>query len=197
MASNRIRAIALSLAVALAPMGAGQVLAQTPPAPTAVSLQATIQAAAAKAAQEPGFASKTPAQKLALIQAAVSNALALSGASPTVIAAALVQAVSTGTVSAGVAIQVAAAVAPEMAQTVASSQAVTQQLAATGQSANVTTASTNTANSAPSVLVSLQGASSTATGGDAGTTTGGGTTTNTVTPAPYDPCAGVIAAYCG
>jgi hypothetical protein len=76
---------------------------------------------------------------------------------------------------------------------VASAPAVVQQLAATGQSATIT-ASTD-AGGAPSVLVSLQGVSSTSTG-DAGTGAGGGAT-GTVTPAPYDPCAGVIAAYCG
>jgi hypothetical protein len=194
MASHRLRAVAISLAVALAPMGAGQAWAQNTPAPTAASLQTTIQAAARQAAAQPGFARLSPQAKLAAIQAAVSLALASSGASPTVIAAALVQAVSAGTVSAGVAIQVAAAVAPEMAQQVASAPAVTQQLAATGQSANVQTASTDTGG-APSVLVSLQGVSSTSTGGDAGA--GAGATGGTTTTAPYDPCAGVVAAYCG
>ncbi|MGH1559741.1 hypothetical protein ACRAWD_22750 [Caulobacter segnis] len=45
---------------------------------------------------------------------------------------------------------------------------MTQQLAATGQSATVTTAATD-AGGAPSVLVSLAGVASTATGGDAAT----------------------------
>ena len=192
MASHRVRAIAISLAVALAPMGVGQVWAQNTPA-TAASLQATIQTAAQGAAAQPGFAALSPQAKLAAIQAAVAAALAASGASPTVIASALVQAVSSGTVSAGVAIQVAAAVAPEMAQQVASAPAVQQQLAATGQSATVT-AATNTDGGAPSVLVSLQGTASTATGGDTGAGGGGATTP---TPAPFDPCAGVVAAYCG
>lgn len=192
MASHRLRAIAISLAVALAPMGAGQVWAQTAPAPTAASLQATIQAAARQAAAQPGFARLTAQQKLAAIQAAVSNALAASGASPTVIASALVQAVQSGTVSAGVALQVVAAVAPEMAQQVAAAPAVTQQLAATGQSASVTPTASTADTGAPSVLVSLQGVSSTGAGAGAS-----GGATNVVAPAPYDPCAGVIAAYCG
>ncbi|MCK5908824.1 MAG: hypothetical protein KAG62_02635 [Caulobacter sp.] len=196
MASHRVRAIAISLAVALAPMGAGQVWAQNTPAPTAASLQTTIAAAAQRAASQPGFARLSASAKLAAIQASISAALAATGASPTVIAAALVQAVGAGTVSAGVAIQVAAAVAPEMTQTVASAPVVTQQLAATGQSATVTQTAATTDGGAPSVLVSLQGVSQ-AAGGDAGAGAGAGGTTTTTTPAPYDPCAGVVAAYCG
>jgi hypothetical protein len=193
MASNRLRAIAISLAVALAPMGAGQVLAQNNTPATAASLQATIQAAAASAAKDPTFAGKTPALKLAAIQAAVSKALAATNATPEMVSAALVAAVESKTISAGVAIQVAAAVSPDLAQQVASSKAVTTQLAATNQTATIT-ASTDTAPGAPSVLVSLQGTASTSTGGDVAAPAG---TTTTVTPAPYDPCAGVIAAYCG
>ncbi|MBU4433792.1 MAG: hypothetical protein KKC14_05165, partial [Alphaproteobacteria bacterium] len=68
--------------------------------------------------------------------------------------------------------------------------AVQTQLAATGQSVTAT-ASTDTTGGV-SVLVTLQGAASTG-GGD--TTTGGTTTTNA--PAPFDPCAGVTAGYCG
>jgi hypothetical protein len=97
----------------------------------------------------------------------VANALSTSGASSTVIADALIQAVASNTISAGVAISVASAVAPETAQQVASNPVVTQQLAATGQSATVT-ATASTDNGAPvSVLVSLQGAATPGGGGDA------------------------------
>lgn len=194
MASHRVRAIAISLAVALAPMGAGHVWAQNTPAPTAASLQTVIAAAAQRAASQPGFARLSANAKLAAIQASVTAALAGTGASPSVIAAALVQAVGSGTVSAGVAIQVASSVAPEMTQTVASNPIVTQQLAATNQTATVTQTAATDGSGAPSVLINLQGAAQ--TGGDAGAGAGGGGGTTT-TPAPYDPCAGVVAAYCG
>jgi hypothetical protein len=172
------------------PLGASSALAagQTPPAATAASLQAVISGAARTAAAQPGFARLSSQAKLQAIQLAVANALSTSGASSTVIAEALVQAVASNTISAGVAISVASVVAPETAQQVASNPVVTQQLAATGQTATVT-ATASTDNGAPvSVLVSLQGASTPGAGGD---------TTGAPAPAPYDPCAGVTAGYCG
>lgn len=160
-------------------------LARQSQAAAVASLESTIAAAAQSAAAKPGFATLSNAQKLAAIQAAVSEALAASGASPDQIAAALIKAVADNLISAGVAVSVVASVAPDFAQQVANAPAVQAQLRASGQSATVT-ASTDAAGGV-SVLVSLQGASS----------TGGGGATTTTAPAPYDPCAGVIAAYCG
>jgi hypothetical protein len=189
MSSRLTSAIVLGLAMIASPLGASSALAagQNPPA-TASSLQAVISGAARTAAAQPGFAKLSSQAKLQAIQLAVANALSTSGASSTVIADALIQAVASNTISAGVAISVASVVAPETAQQVASNPVVTQQLAATGQTATVT-ATASTDNGAPvSVLVSLQGAA---------TPGGGGDTTGTPTPAPYDPCAGVTAGYCG
>jgi hypothetical protein len=179
-----VSALSFGLLVVSAPNAA---LARQAPAVSAASLQQQIAAAASGAASQPGFAKLSRQQKLAAIQAAVSTALAKSGATPQQIATALIQAVGSNIISAGVAISIASAVAPEMAQQVATAPVVVAQLQATGQSANVT-ASTNGGDSV-SVLVSLQGA---ATPGSDATTT----TTQTAT-APYDPCAGVIATYCG
>lgn len=190
MSTRLTSAIVLGLAIVTGPMAGASAWAQTPPAATSASLQPVIAAAARKAASTPGFAALSAQAKLAAIQAEVSAALAESGASPTVIANALIQAVSSGTISAGVAIQVASVVAPQMAQTVAQAPAVQQQLAQTGQTASVSATASTEGGAPVSVLVSLQGAS---TPGGGGTEAGTGTTT----PAPYDPCAGVVAAYCG
>ncbi|WP_165184047.1 hypothetical protein [Caulobacter soli] len=183
MSSRLVSAVVAGLAIAIAPMGASIVSAQTPApastAPTAAQLQALISASAREAAAAPGFASMTPAAKLDAIKAAVAKALAASGASPAMIQAALIQAVASGVISAGVAIAVAASISPEMAQAVSQAPAVVAQLKATGQSATVTGATSDAGN--PSVLVNLQG--------DGG---GGGAAAT-----PYDPCAGVIASYCG
>ncbi|MEJ2816527.1 hypothetical protein [Caulobacter sp. CCG-8] len=151
--------------------------AQVASVATAQSLQGVISTAARTAAAQSGFQALAADAKTAAIVTSVSNALSLSGASSEVIADALIQAVADGTISAGVALSVAAAVAPDMAAKIAAAPAVVAQLSRTGQSATVT-ASTNAAGGV-SVLVGLTGA-----GG------GGGT-------AAYDPCAGVIAAYCG
>lgn len=189
MTRHRFGAIAACLALGLTSLAPTIGLAQGRPPATAASLQASISAAAASAARAPGFARLTAPQKQAALQAAIAAALAESGASPTLIAAALVAAVGNGTISAGVAVSVAAVVSPEMAQTVASAPAVVAQAAATGQTVTVTSAID--ANGSVSILVSLQGATAPSSG-DSAT----GPTTPT-TPAPYDPCAGVIAAYCG
>lgn len=181
MSSRHLGAVIAGLALVVAPMGVQTAFAQTPPtatAPTAASLQAVISAAARQAAADPAFAGLTAQQKLAAIQAAVAAALAASGASPEVIQAALILAVTNGIISAGVAIAIAASISPEMAQAVANAPAVVAQLKATGQSATITAATDG--GGGVSVLVSLQGP------------TGGGPA-----PAAYDPCAGVIAAYCG
>lgn len=174
--------VALALIVSAAPSA---VLARQASAAMPASLQQLIATAAAGAASKAGFARLTPAQKLAAIQAAVSAALAASGATPAQISAALISAVSSGIISAGVAISIASAVAPGFAQQVATAPAVMAQLQATGQSAQMATASIG--GTSVSVLQSLQGASGGA---------GGGANT-AATPAPYDPCAGVIATYCG
>lgn len=177
MSSRHLSAILAGLALVAAPMGASTAMAQAS-APTAASLQTTISVAAREAAAVPGFASLSPEAKLNAIKVAIAKALAATGASPEMIQAALIQAVASGIISAGVAIAVAASISPEMAQAVAAAPAVVAQLNATGQSATVT-ASTDAGNSV-SILVNLQG------GGGPGTPT-----------AAYDPCAGVIAAYCG
>lgn len=182
MSLRLMSAVAASLALAVAPMGVSAAMAQTS-APTAASLQAVISTAARAAAADPAFASLSPQGKLAAIQAAVSKALAATGASPAMIQAALIQAVGAGVISAGVALAVAQTVAPEMVAAMAANPIIQAQLAATGQTATVTGA-TDGANGV-SVLVSLQGA-----------TPGGAGGTN-APAAPYDPCAGVVAAYCG
>lgn len=174
-----VSTLALGLMLVSAPEAA---LARQAPAVSDAALQQIIAAAASGAAKQPGFAKLSKQQKLAAIQAAVAAALAKSGATPQQIAAALIQAVASKIISAGVAISIASAIAPEMAQMVANAPAVLAQLQATGQSANIT-ASTNGGDGV-SVLVNLQGA-----------TSPGGANPNT--PAPYDPCAGVIASYCG
>jgi hypothetical protein len=148
---------------------------------TPASLQQLIATAAAGAAAQRGFQGLSPAQKLSAIEGAVSLALAGSGATPEEIAAALISAVEAKIISAGVAITIASKVAPEMAQQIATAPAVTAQLRATGQSVRMATASIG--GSSVSVLQSLQGVG--------GGPNGGGTT------APYDPCAGVVGAYCG
>ncbi|PHY12802.1 hypothetical protein CSW58_10135 [Caulobacter sp. B11] len=189
MTRHRFGAIAACLALGLTSMAPAAGMAQSPPPATAASLQASISAAAASAARTPGFARMSPAQKQATLQAAIAAALAESGASPTLIAAALITAVGNGTISAGVAVSVAADVSPQMAQTVASAPVVVAQAEATGQSVTVTNVTDGSGN--VSILVSLQGAT-TPSSGDSAT----GSTTPTA-PAPYDPCAGVIGAYCG
>lgn len=182
MSSRHLSAIVIGLAMVAAPVGQSVVWARATPVATAESLQGVISSAARAAASTAGFAALSNADKLSAIQAAVTQALATSGASPEVMAAALILAVKSGIISAGVAIAVAATVAPEFAQMVANDPAVLAQLAATGQSATVTGATDG--GPSVSVLVNLQGA----TGG------GGGATAPT---AAFDPCAGVIAAYCG
>jgi len=182
MSHRKIVALIVGVCVSIAPI-TGAAIAQTPPAPSAASLQQTISAAARNAASAPNFSRLTKAQKLAAIQAAVAAALAATGASPAQISAALIQAVGANIISAGVAISIASMIAPEMAQQVASAPVVVAQLSSEGQSASISATASTDGSGAPTVLVSLQG-----------TTGGGGATT---TPAPYDPCAGVIAAYCG
>ena len=184
MSHRHLRAIAIGLALVVAPMGAvGAWAAQAtlscaPGGPSAASLQPRISAAARQAAATAGFAALTPAAKLKAVQDAVAAELALSGACPEVIQAALIQAVGSGTISAGVAINIAAGISPEMAQAVATNPIVLAQLRQTGQSATITA---STEGGVPvNVLVTLQGA-----GGNGGN------------PAPYDPCEGVVAAYCG
>ena len=183
MSSRYLSAFVIGLAMVTAPIGQSVVWARATPVATAASLQATISSAARAAASTAGFSGLSNADKLAAIQAAVTQALATSGASPEIIAAALIQAVKSGIISAGVAIAVAATVAPEFAEMVSKDPAVVAQLAATGQSATVTGATDG--GPSVSVLVSLQGA------------TGGGGAGAPTTPAVFDPCAGVIAAYCG
>lgn len=180
MSSRHLSAIVVGLAMVVAPVGQATVWAQAPAAPTVASLQAVISSAARSAASASNFSTLSSADKLSAIQGAVIQALSTSGATPEMMAQALIAAVKAGTISAGVAIAVAASVAPEFAQMVASDPAVIAQLAATGQSATVTGAIDG--GPSVSVLVNLQGA-----GGG-----GGGTT-----PAAFDPCAGVVAAYCG
>jgi hypothetical protein len=191
MAANRFRAVAISLAVAIAPfsvaqaVASGQGVAVQASEVTPEALQALISEAAAAAQQQPGFANLSAAQQLAAIQASVANALAESGASPRMIANALIAAVGSGTITAGVAVQVAAAAAPTMAATVAQSPIVQASLTP-GQTVSVTqTASTS--GGAPSVLISLQSAA----------TPGGSAPVTVTVTAPFDPCAGASGPYCG
>lgn len=187
MASHRFKAIALSLVVACAPLAAGPAVASglmlQEKSPAEV-LGAAIGAAAAKAQARPGFAALSAKGKIAAIQAAVAAAIAASGADEATIVAGLGFAVQSGSVSASMALQVAAAVSPAMVTLVAELPPIKAALAAKGISVGkIVTASTN-GQGAPSVLVSL----AVAAGGASGASNPG---------APYDPCAGVVAAYCG
>ena len=97
-------------------------------------------------------------------------------------AAALTTAVSTNVIPAGLAVSIAADVAPAfVAQVAAAPPPTTTATASTG---SVTTQQT------VSVLTNLQN-----------TATPGGTpdaaAPTTIVVAPFDPCAGVVAAYCG
>ena len=177
MSSRQLSAIVMGLAIVAAPRGQAAVWAQTPPAATVNSLQATISSAARGAASAPSFRTAAPEVKLSAIQVAVTQGLSTSGATPQLMVQALIASVKAGSISAGVAIAVAASVAPEFAQMVANDPVVLAQLAATGQSATVTGAIDG--GSSVNVLVNLQGAP----GGAA--------------PAAFDPCAGVVATYCG
>jgi hypothetical protein len=149
--------------------------------PSPAMLKQSIAAAARTVAASPGFASLSAAQKTALIQAAIARLLSSSGASPAVIGAALIEAVTDNSISDAMAVAVATAVSPGLGAQVAAAQTFTPTVVAP-------TASTSAAPSI-SILTSLQTTSSTGTTGT--------TPTPTPPPAPFDPCAGVIAAYCG
>lgn len=184
MSTRLTSAIVLGLAIVAGPMG-GSVWAQTPPAapaPTAASLQVVIATAARTRAAQPGFAALTADQKAAALKAAIQAALADSGAAPSVMAAALTTAANNNVIPAGLAVSIAADVAPAFATQVAAN--ITTTPTATASTGAVTTEST------VSVLTNLQNTA----------TPGGGTEVaapTTVVVAPFDPCAGVVAAYCG
>jgi hypothetical protein len=187
MSMRLTSAIVLGLAIVAGPLSGSAAWAQTPPAATADSLQAVIATAAATAKNSDhtvvrngrtvtvAYASLTTSEKAAVLKAAVAGALSASGASDTVVAAALTQAVSAGVIASGLAVAVVADVAPALA---------TQVAVATGATV---TATTTTNGETVSVLTTLTNAP--ATGGDTGTTV-------VITPAPFDPCAGVTAGYC-
>ncbi len=185
MSTRLTSAIVLGLAIIAGPMG-GSVLAQTPPAaaPTPASLQTVIATAARARAAQPGFAALTADQKAAALKAAIQAALADSGATPAVMAAALTTAANNSVIPAGLAVSIAADVAPALATQVAANITTAPAPTATASTGAVTTEST------VSVLTNLQS-----------TTTPGGTpdvaAPATVVVAPFDPCAGVVAAYCG
>lgn len=175
MSSRFVGAVLVGLALSAAPIISSA--AQGPAAPAAAATPASLQSSIANAARataaDASFAAMTPEAKLTAIQIAVSEALTLSGAAPEAIADALIAAVEGNVISAGVAISVANTVAPSMSKKVASARVVVAKLNAAGA-----TASTN-GDGSVSILTSL--------GGPAGAGAA----------APYDPCAGVIADYCG
>ncbi|WP_425997102.1 hypothetical protein [Caulobacter sp. DWR1-3-2b1] len=187
MSTRFTSAIVLGLAIVAGPMGGASALAQTPPAatvpPTAAQLQTVIATAARTRAAQPGFAALSANQKAAALKAAIQAALSESGASESTMATALTAAANSGVIPAGLAISIAADVAPAFAQQVASG---------TNQSSTAT-ASTDafTTQSTVSVLTSLQSAST--TGGDGAAPAA----LSQIVVAPFDPCAGVVAAYCG
>lgn len=176
MASRLTKAIALSLAVAIAPLAVGSaqaggaLLVLAEPTPTE-ALTASIVAAVGTAQSAPSYATASPTGKIALIQAAVAGVLAT--ADPAIAVAALNAAVAGGTISAAVAVQVAAAVSPALAAQVAAANGLTVT-ASTGGSGGT------------SVLVSL-----------ASVATGGAPPAAGAPTAAFDPCAGVVATYCG
>lgn len=164
MASNRFRAIAISFAIAIAPMSAAPVWAADPPV-TAASVQLLIKTTVQARAAQDGFKTLDPDAKATALQAAVLAALESSGATPEMIAQALVRLVADGTIPAGLARAVAASNAA--LATAFNNAIVTASLGGPG---------------APTLLVPVSGAG----------------VSNGATPlATYDPCAGVIASYCG
>lgn len=186
MSTRFASAIVLGLAIVAGPMG-GSVWAQTPPAattpPTPAQLQTIIATAARTRAAQPGFAALSADAKAAALKAAIQLALVRSGAEPAAMAAALTTAANNNVIPAGLAVSIAADVAPAFATQVASN---------TNASSSTATASTGavTTESTVSVLTNLQAAA----------TPGGGEGAAPAAPivvAPFDPCAGVVAAYCG
>lgn len=168
----------------------------TSPALAAItSLKATIAAAAAAAAASPGYAGFSPAQKLLRIQGAIAAALSVSGAQMTIIASALAAAVADNSISGATAVSVASAVSPILGAQMANMPAVSQALARESAQVALATAATPTAaiNQTPTISILTPMLSITAVV----TTTVGFTATPITNPAPFDPCAGVIAAYCG
>jgi hypothetical protein len=143
-------------------------------APTATALSTLVTTAALTAASQPGYARLTPAQKAAAVQAAIMAALANSGASYAQIVAALSQAASTGIIRPEDAVAMAQTVSLELAQGLASAL---QQPLPVG---NLVTASIAEVQFTSLLTILLIGAPAAP-----------------ITTAPYDPCAGVIAAYCG
>lgn len=143
-----------------------------------VAIAAEVVSVAANAAKSaPGFSSKPPEEQSAAINIAIAKALSERSFRPEIVVAAWGSAVSNNFVSAQSA---------QGATGVDFSSSIT--------SSNIQTAS-NELSGAPNVIQNLQSVffTSSTNAGSSGSS-GSITTSN---PAPFDPCAGVIAAYCG
>lgn len=193
MSMRLTKAVMLGLAITAGPMIGSAAWAQNPPAapaapttpPTADQLQTIISTAARTRAAQPGFAALSADAKAAALKVAIQGALARSGADQASMAAALTTAANNNVIPAGLAVSIAADVAPAFATQVASN---------TNASSPTATASTGavTTQTTVSVLTSLESAA--ATGGGDGAAPAAA---DPIVVAPFDPCAGVVAAYCG
>lgn len=147
---------------------------------TPAALSALISGAARAAAAAPGYATLTAAQKSAAVQAAIAEALSRSAAKSEMLAAALASAVQGQVITAEDAVALSSMVSADLGQQVRSLMFDKIYLPPTK---SLITASINTSPvfSILTSLLALQGA----------------VDVTPINPAAYDPCAGVIAAYCG
>lgn len=152
-------------------------------ATTPNALLLLIRNATQKAAGAPGYDQLTTAQKAAAVQASVAAALAGSGATADMLASALTSAVDQKIIKPEDAAALAWTVSVELGQKVGGAMFDRIYLGPQSGTTGLITGSISN-NPVISVLTSL-------------ITAQGQTPAATTTPAAYDPCANVVAAYCG
>lgn len=150
---------------------------------TPAALSALVSGAARSAAAAPGYDKLTAAQKSVAVQAAIAAALAGSAARPESLVSAVVEAVTYRLISPEDAVALSAMVAPELGRMIEGAMFDKIYLGPQKGTPDLITRSISN-NPVISVLTSLLASQ-------------GPTPAATTTPAAYDPCAGVIAAYCG
>lgn len=186
MSKRLVSALVLSLAMAAGPMGAGFAAAQEPTevvVPGAALSRSSVAFASnslraklmAETRKIQNYDTLTSGQKLAALQKITQDFLTSTGASARGMQQILQMALERGFISPAVAIATARSVSPEVGAAVATNLGF----------ANATATTSTGNNGAVSVLVSLQNVTNTAT------------IEARTANQPYDPCAGVIAAYCG
>ncbi len=143
------------------------------------NLSSLVTKAIESAKASPGYAKLTTAQKAAAVQASIAAALATSGASAQNLTYAVVGAVTNRLITPEDAVALSAMVAPDLGRMIEGAMFDKIYRGAP-------TSITSSFNSSPvvSILTSL-------------IATQGQALVVTTTPAVYDPCAGVVAAYCG